>query len=89
MKKHYQTGKAVVWTQTNCQYCGMAKALLTSRGFEVEEREIGLGKTWTKKDLLDVVPDARSVPQIFIDGNYVGGYGQLKELLYNDISENA
>lgn len=89
MKKPYQNGKAVIWTQSNCQYCGMAKALLTSRGYEVEEREIGVGKPWTKKDLIDVVPTARSVPQIFIDEVYIGGYGQLKELLYNDIPENT
>lgn len=75
---------AVVWTQDNCQYCGMAKALLKNHGYIIEERKIGIDGTWSKKDLLAAVPDARSVPQIFINGKYVGGYGALKELLYSN-----
>lgn len=76
--------KAVVWTQTNCQYCGMAKALLASKGYQVEERMIGEGYKWSKKDLIEAVPDARSVPQIFIGDIYIGGYGQLKDYLYQN-----
>ena len=38
----------------------------------------------TKKDLIDAVPTARSVPQIFLDGKYVGGLPELKQILLND-----
>ena len=46
------------------------------KGIEFEERKIGGG--WTKEQLLESVPTARTVPQIFLDGILVGGYDQLK-----------
>ena len=49
------------------------------KGIEFEERKIGSG--YTKEDLLEAVPTARTVPQIFLDGELVGGYDQLKERL--------
>jgi glutaredoxin len=60
----------------------MAKALLKSRGYEVEERMIGEGQAWSKKDLLQAVPEARQVPQIFIEDKYIGSYTQLKDYFY-------
>jgi glutaredoxin len=39
---------------------------------------IGVG-TYTKKDLIEKVPNARSVPQIFIGGEYIGGLPELKK----------
>lgn len=71
--------KAIVWGQDGCNYCTMAVKLLQSRNCEVEERKLGEG--WTKKDLILDVPHARSVPQIFVDGVYVGGYKELKEMV--------
>lgn len=68
--------KALVWSKENCPYCDRAKALLQQRGIEYEERIIGY--KWTKENLLESVPTARTVPQIFIDNEYVGGYDQLK-----------
>lgn len=71
--------KAIVWSKDACPYCVQAKALLTQKGIEIEERKIGSG--YTKEDLLEAVPDARSVPQIFLDEEYVGGFDQLKARL--------
>lgn len=67
--------KAVVWTKDNCPYCTQAKDLLTQKNIEVEERR--LGYNWTTESLLEAVPGARSVPQIFLDGVYVGGFRDL------------
>lgn len=72
--------KAIIWSQQGCQYCDTAKAVLKARGVEIEERRIGEG-TWTKNDLINAVPTARSVPQIFIDSKYVGGYNDLIDIL--------
>lgn len=71
--------KAVVWSKYNCQFCDQAKSLLQSKGIQIEECKIGDG--YTKEELLEAVPSARSVPQIFLDGEYVGGFEQLKERL--------
>lgn len=68
--------KAIVWSKDQCPYCVQAKALLTQKGIEFEERKIGDG--YTKEDLLEAVPDARTVPQIFLDGELVGGFTDLR-----------
>lgn len=74
-------GNAVVWTQDQCSYCNSAKDLLRAYGYSVEERKIGEGEAWTKQDLIAEVPYARSVPQIFINDKYVGGFQELRRLL--------
>ena len=68
--------KAVVWSKRDCPFCEQAKTFLQSKGIEIEERKIGDG--WMKEELLEAVPTARSVPQIFIDEKYVGGFADLK-----------
>jgi glutaredoxin 3 len=71
--------KAVIWSKTNCPYCDQAKALLTQKCYIIEERKIGDG--YTKEDLLEAVPSARTVPQIFINEQLIGGFNELKKKL--------
>jgi glutaredoxin 3 len=70
--------KAIVWTKTVCPFCINAKKLLDLKGIEYEERNISQGE-WTREQLLEAVPGARTVPQIFIDGKLIGTYDNLKE----------
>jgi glutaredoxin 3 len=67
---------AIVWSKYQCPYCDQAKALLKQKGIKFEERKIGDG--WTKEDLLEAVPTARTVPQIFINEQLIGGFTELK-----------
>ncbi|MFM8760195.1 MAG: glutaredoxin family protein, partial [Polynucleobacter victoriensis] len=53
--------KAVVWSKPDCPFCTQATQYLEAKGIEVEERKIGSG--FSKEDLLEAVPTARSVPQ--------------------------
>lgn len=69
----------VVWSRNECPYCDQAKALLKSKGISYEERNIST--EWTKEQLLESVPAARSVPQIVIDGNIIGGFNELRKHL--------
>ena len=69
----------IVWSKHNCPFCVRAKHALTDKGIDYEERLIG--EDWSKEQLLEMVPDARSVPQIIIDGNPVGGYNDLLKYL--------
>jgi glutaredoxin 3 len=71
--------KAVIWSKYNCPYCDQAKALLKMKGITFEERKIGDG--YTKEDLLEAVPTARSVPQIFLGEELIGGFTELKAKL--------
>ena len=76
--------KAIVWSKDHCPYCINAKNLLDAKGIAYEERNISQ-EEWTKEQLLESVPEARTVPQIFIDGKLIGGYDQLKD--YFDLQQ--
>lgn len=68
--------KAIVWGTTICPYCVKAKELLSKHNIEYEERLIN-SLSWSKEDLLKEVPNATKVPQIFLDGQYIGSYDAL------------
>ena len=69
--------KAIVWTNLGCHFCEMGKTLLKQKGIEYEERN--LAKNWDVQQLLETVPNARTVPQIFVDNKYIGSYDDLVE----------
>jgi glutaredoxin 3 len=71
--------KAIVWSKDQCPYCVQAKALLESRGIEYEERNVS--QNWTKEQLLEAVPTARTLPQIFLNEEHVGGFNELRKKL--------
>ena len=71
--------KAIIWSKYHCPYCDQAKALLTQKGLAFEEKKFGDG--YTKEELLEAVPNARTVPQIFLDGQLIGGFTELKTKL--------
>ena len=70
---------AIVWSKDQCPYCDQAKALLKSRGIEYEERNVS--QDWTREQLLEAVPTARTLPQIFLDQELVGGFTELRKKL--------
>lgn len=74
--------RAIVWSKDQCPYCDQAKQLLTSRGIAFEERNIT--GDWTREQLQEAVPAARSVPQIFLDQQYIGGFNELRNYLDKD-----
>lgn len=71
--------KAIIWSRYHCTFCDQAKALLKQKGIPFEEKKIGDG--YTKEELLEAVPTARTLPQIFLNEEYVGGYQELKAKL--------
>jgi glutaredoxin 3 len=69
----------IIWSKYNCPYCDQAKALLKQRNVRFEERKIGDG--YTKEELLEAIPTARTVPQIIINGNLIGGFTELRKYI--------
>jgi glutaredoxin 3 len=69
--------KAIVWSKNSCPFCDQAKGLLKIKGIEFEERNVS--KDWTKEQLMEAVPNARTVPQIFLDDKLIGGFQELKK----------
>ena len=70
---------AIVWSRDACPFCDQAKALLKLKGIEFEERNVSTD--WTKEQLLEAIPSARTVPQIVLDGELVGGFTELRKRL--------
>lgn len=67
-----------VYSKSNCPNCTTAKALLKSKGLAFKE----LDATGNILDtLLAKYPEARQMPQIFIDGQRVGGLAGLQAAL--------
>lgn len=75
--------QSIVYSQPHCTGCVRAKTMLKEAGYAVEERIIDREGPWTKEYLLSVVPNARSVPQIFINDKYIGGLKELCEYFSN------
>lgn len=61
-------------------FCEMAKDLLADYNIEYEERNISKGE-WTREQLQEAAPGSKTVPQIFLDGKYVGGFTELKQYM--------
>jgi glutaredoxin 3 len=70
--------ETIVWSKNGCPYCDMAKNMLRTSGVKYEERNIQT-EEWTREQLLEAVPNAKTVPQIFMHGEYVGGYTELQK----------
>jgi len=71
--------KAIVWSKPNCGYCVKSKSLLKNKGIEYEEKNIAEGHDI--QEMLTLVPNARTMPQIWIDDKHIGGYDQLELFL--------
>jgi len=69
--------KAIVWSKPNCGYCVQAKSLLKNKGIEFEEKNIAEGHDIS--EMLELVPTARTMPQIFIDDKHIGGFYELEK----------
>jgi glutaredoxin 3 len=68
-----------VYTINNCGYCEAAKALLNNK--DLSFKEINIANDDAMKSELIAKTGHRTMPQIFIDGEFIGGYVELKEFL--------
>ena len=75
--------KAIVYSKAQCGYCDMAKNLLEQKGIEFEEKRIDSNEA-ILDELKEKVPSVRSVPQIFLDNEHVGGYNELRNKLQGE-----
>lgn len=69
----------ILYTKSNCPNCVSAKQLLQSRDLQYVEVDVELGSRW--ENLLKEFPDARQMPQVFINDQRVGGLAGLQAAL--------
>lgn len=72
----------IVYSKQGCSYCVRAKNLLDNLNLEFEERKLEDFSS-TEALLEDIGKKIRTMPQIKIDGELIGGYNQLVEY-FND-----
>lgn len=71
--------KVEIYTKMLCPYCTRAKTLLSAKGAAFEEFDITMGGP-KRAEMLERAPGQSTVPQIFINGQHVGGSDDLAAL---------
>ena len=71
--------KIIIYSKDNCPNCITAKQILTSKNLEYIDVDVELGSRW--QNMLREYPDARQMPQIFINDQRVGGLAGLQAAL--------
>ena len=71
--------KVEIFTSMFCGYCVKAKRLLSAKGIDFSEQDVTADKDG--RQLMTKLAGGRtSVPQIFINGNHIGGCDELLKL---------
>jgi glutaredoxin 3 len=70
--------KVTIYTTNYCPYCFGAKALLRSKGVEFEE--IDVTEDPGRRIEMERLSRRRTVPQIFINGEPLGGFDDIRRL---------
>ena len=70
--------EVIMYTTNICPYCVRAKQLLNSKG--VTYTEINLNQNPDKRAEMMEITGRRSVPQIIINGEAVGGFDDIAAL---------
>jgi glutaredoxin 3 len=70
--------RVIVYTTRSCPFCVRAKRLLDARGIAYDE--VDVGHDAALRDDLIRRTGRRTVPQIFIDGDPIGGFDELAAL---------
>ena len=67
-----------IYTKEWCSYCARAKALLKAKGLSYREVDVTVDRV-TEQEMI-ARSGRRTVPQVFIDGESVGGYDSLASM---------
>lgn len=71
--------RVTLFTTARCPICDKTKGLLTKWGIEYEEVAVDANRANLKR-MAQVTQGARTVPQIAIDGKWIGGFVELTEM---------
>jgi glutaredoxin len=72
-----------VYSKPACQFCDKAKALLTQLDYEYTEKVVT--KDISLEELFEELgKTVRTIPQIVIDENHIGGFNELREYFVDE-----
>ena len=75
-----------VFTKPDCPYCNAVKTMMNTYGVTFEERILDIH--YTSENLRVMYPTAVTYPVVIVDGFFIGGYNQLKNLLEQKLTGN-
>lgn len=78
--------KVVMYTTQWCGYCAAARELLRSKGVEFEDISIDMDRD--RRQEMYEKSGAKTVPQIFINDESIGGFTELAALEEQDQLNN-
>lgn len=67
----------LIYSKDDCSFCDKAKTLLKDNNYSYREKNIA--DPDVRQELLTILPDVKTVPQIFIDSKHIGGYTDLEK----------
>lgn len=73
------SAKVEIYSSPFCGYCARAKGLLSRKGVEYVEYDV-LADSSKREEMVERAHGRTTVPQIFIDGDHVGGCDDLYAL---------
>ena len=68
-----------IYSKSNCSFCDKAKYYFDQNDITYQEHNVEIPETF--KILLERNPNARTMPQIFIDDKLIGGYTDLMDFI--------
>ena len=76
-----QTKLYKIYSKPDCPHCDKAKELLNSKSLSYEE--VVVGEDIPREEYLDMIPGFTTVPGIWYQGVFIGGYSELQSFLPN------
>ncbi len=75
--------KIEIYGKDRCKFCLMARQLLNSKGIAFEYFDVTQGESRMQKvrDAWKQLNSIATVPAIWVDGKFIGGYNRLKDFL--------
>ena len=71
--------RILIYSRDGCVYCDMAVALAKKKNMEMSV--LKLGTDYSVEEFQAKFIYAKTVPQIVLDGEHIGGYQDLKDLV--------
>lgn len=85
MEENEEMARVVIYTTSYCPYCTAAKALLRRKNVKFDE--IDVTEDPARRAEMERLSQRWTVPQIFIDGQPIGGFDDLNRLDLNGMLE--
>ena len=79
--------KVTIYTKHDCFYCSQAKVLLASKN--IQFTELKLNEDFSRDNILEMFPNAKTFPVVVVDGFNIGGFTQLQTMISEQKTSTA